>query len=94
VLQPSGRLPVESDGNWKDTNEALTTVGARTGRAVNLALIDDGSKVYVGDSSAPFIGGRPFFGEVQDGKPRFTPAPQGCEYTDPPRNIVDRDGIP
>lgn len=47
-LEPSGRLLVESHGVWLDTAEALTSAGARAGHVANLAMIGDGSRLYIG----------------------------------------------
>ena len=91
-LEPSGRLLVENHGTWLDTNEALTNAGSRAGHVVNMALIEDGSRLYIGDQNVQTIGGHAFFGELKNGKPYFVPAPRDCELFEDAHNVTDCDG--
>ena len=92
-LEPSGRLLVENQGSWRDTNEALTSAGSRAGHVVSMALIGDGSKLYIGDKNVQTVGGQAFFGELKNGKPSFVSAPQQHEFSDQPHDVTDRDGM-
>ena len=82
-------LKVLAGDQWLEASQALSDAGMRSNNVEYLALLGDGSRVYVTDLFLVHDGGRSFFGEVQDGRLVFAPAPHTSERV---LNVMDHEG--
>ncbi|HET6441528.1 MAG TPA: hypothetical protein VFH53_04050, partial [Phycisphaerae bacterium] len=83
------RLRVLVGERWLEANQALCDAGMRSEEVEYLTLLGDGSRVYVTDLGMVHDGGRSFFGEVQEGRLVFVPAPHTSERV---LSVVDHEG--
>ncbi|MCC6123851.1 MAG: hypothetical protein IT426_02730 [Pirellulales bacterium] len=75
-LEEGGGLMVLAGERWQSAQEALVAAGSPDGTASYIVPLGDGQKIYVADRGGKLGGLGAFFGEVRDGKLRFSQAPK------------------
>lgn len=85
-------LSVLVNGQWLDATGTLKEAGSRMGEAEYVGLCGNGGRVYVTDFMLAHDGGSSHFGEVKDGRVRFSPAPHATEPSFLHLNVRDDSG--
>jgi hypothetical protein len=75
-LEEGGGLMVYANDRWQAAQDALVAAGSPDGRAAFIVPLGDGRKIYVAERGGRLGGSGAYFGEVRDGKPRFSEAPK------------------